>query len=354
MIMLNIAYIGFGKSTNRYHLPYLKLRLNQFKVSRIVTPTLGKRPADQFEWETTGTIFSTDVQDIINDSTIDLVVVVTPSSSHYAMTKKLLEAGKNVLVDKPMAANFDEAKILVDLARKQGLFIMPYQSRRFDSDFLTVKQVIENGYLGRLVDLEVHMDHYRPNDGIFEGPAIDGSLYGHGVHLVDQVVSLFGAPKSAMYDLRATRILEATLDDQIEVNMFYKNALKATIQTTELATIQYPKWQLRGTDGTFIKYDVDEQENDLKAGIMPGTVGFGLDTPQNYGKLVYFNQSGDRIEKMVPSVLGDYGRIYDSVFDTLVNGAPKLVSDEQMLTVMKLLSTGVSTDSNKLVSFSGN
>ncbi len=77
---------------------------------------------------------------------------------------------------------------------------MPYQSRRFDSDFLTVQDVINNGYLGRLVDLEVHMDHYRPNDGKAKGTAIDGTLYDHGVHLVDQVVSLFGQPKSVAYE----------------------------------------------------------------------------------------------------------------------------------------------------------
>lgn len=349
--MLNIAYVGFGKSTNRYHLPYLKLRLDQFKVGRIVTPTLGKRPADQAYWEATGTIFSTTIADIINDYSIDLVVVVTPSSNHFSVTKQLLAAGKNVLVDKPMAANIVEAQALVDLARQNDLFLMPYQSRRFDSDFLTVQHVLNQGYLGRLIDLEVHMDHYRPSAGVASGPKIDGSLFGHGVHLVDQIVSLLGAPQAATYDLRAARELGADVDDQIEVNLFYDQAVKATLQTTELAMIQYPKWQLRGTKGTFVKYQVDEQENDLKAGIMPGTPGFGLDAPQNYGQLVYLNQSGDRIEKQIPSLPGDYGRIYDSVFDTLTHGAPKLVSDEQMLTVMTVLSAGDLENSPTVVKF---
>ncbi|MFT9388929.1 MAG: Gfo/Idh/MocA family oxidoreductase [Leuconostoc sp.] len=349
--MLNIAYVGFGKSTNRYHLPYLKLRLDQFKVGRIVTPTLGKRPADQAFWEATGTIFSTDIADIINDEQIDLVVVVTPSASHFSVTKQLLAAGKNVLVDKPMAANLAEAQTLIELAKAQHLFLMPYQSRRFDSDFLTVQHVLQQGYLGRLIDLEVHMDHYRPDAGVTSGPKIDGSLFGHGVHLVDQIVSLLGSPHAATYDLRAAREIGATVDDQIEVNLFYDQAVKATLQTTELAMVQYPKWQLRGTKGTFIKYQVDEQENDLKAGIMPETAGFGLDAPQNFGQLVYLNQSGDRIEKHLPSLPGDYGRIYDSIFDTLTHGTPKLVSDEQMLTVMQILSAGDLENSPSVVKF---
>ena len=349
--MLNIAYVGFGKSTNRYHLPYLKIRQDKFKVARVVTPTLGKRPEAQAELEATGTLFSTNISDILTDPSIDLVVVVPPSSSHYAVTKQLLTAGKNVLVDKPMAANLEEAENLVALAQKNQLFLMPYQSRRFDSDFLTVQDVINNGYLGRLVDLEVHMDHYRPNDGKAKGTAIDGTLYDHGVHLVDQVVSLFGQPKSVAYDLRATRLLESMVEDHIALNLFYEKAFKANIGATELATKAYPKWQIRGTKGTFVKYTVDEQENDLKTGKLPGSDNFGLDAPQNYGQLVYYNQSGDRIEKYLPSITGDYGRVYDSVYDTLVNGAPKLVSDEQMLTVMKILSAGHFGQSPQLVTF---
>lgn len=84
---------------------------------------------------------------------------------------------------------------------------------------------------------------------------------------------------------------------------------------------------------------------------MPGTPGFGLDAPQNYGQLVYVNQSGDRIEKQIPSIPGDYGRIYDSVFDTLTHGAPKLVSDEQMLTVMTILSAADFNHSPSVVKF---
>ncbi|KAI3473751.1 hypothetical protein Pfo_031483 [Paulownia fortunei] len=194
------------------------------KVTRVVTPTLGKRPTEQAELEATGTIFTTDIEDIVTDDSLDLVVVVTPSQSHYQVTKQLLQAGKNVLVDKPMAASVEEAEELVKLATENNLFLMPFQSRRFDSDFLTVQQVISNGYLGRLTDLEVHMDHYRPLDGQLEGAAIDGSLFGHGVHLIDQVVSLFGSPQAAVYDLRATRVLESHLDDQIEVNLFYPEA----------------------------------------------------------------------------------------------------------------------------------
>ena len=126
--MLNIAYVGFGKSTNRYHIPYLMERQDRFKISRVVTPTLGKRPDEQAALETTGTQFSTDIADILNDDSLDLVVVVTPAPSHYEVAKQLLLAGKNVLVDKPMVETLAQAEELVTLARERHLFFMPHDS----------------------------------------------------------------------------------------------------------------------------------------------------------------------------------------------------------------------------------
>ena len=340
--MLNIAYVGFGKSTNRYHIPYLMERQDRFKISRVVTPTLGKRPDEQAALETTGAQFSTDIADILNDDSLDLVVVVTPAPSHYEVAKQLLLAGKNVLVDKPMVETLAQAEELVTLARERHLFFMPFQNRRFDSDFLTIQHVLAAGYVGRPVELELHMDRYRPNDGVKLGTPIDGAWYGHGVHLADQIVALFGSPNRATYDLRATREPGATIDDQFEVNLFYGDTFKATVQATELAAVAYPKWILHGTKGTYIKHNIDQQEYDLKTGIMPGMPGFGDDAPQDYGVVTYYNQNGDRIEKVIPTIHGDYGRVYDSVYDTLVNDAPKLVSDEQMLTVIELLAAGYS------------
>ncbi|MDR3189667.1 MAG: Gfo/Idh/MocA family oxidoreductase [Lactobacillaceae bacterium] len=338
--MLNIAYVGFGKSTNRYHLPYIKQRLDKFKVTRIVTPHLGKRPDQQAEWEALGTVFSTDLATIIDDDTIDLVVVVTPAPSHFATVKTLLTAGKNVMVDKPMVTSLAEADELIALANAQKLLLMPFQNRRFDSDYLTIQHVLKAGYVGRPVELELHMDHYRPEAGQATGTPIDGAWYGHGVHLVDQIVALFGTPQKVSYDLRATRLKVAEIDDQFEVGMFYPDAFKATVQATELAATHYPKWLLHGTKGTYIKYNIDQQEYDLKTGIMPGDQGFGADAPQDYGQVVYYNQNGDRLEKVIPTVPGDYGMVYDTVFESIAHDQPKLVSDEQIRAVITILAGG--------------
>jgi predicted dehydrogenase len=335
---LNIAYVGYGKSANRYHIPYVRMREN-FKITRVVTLHPGKRPGEQVAQEAMGTQFSSNLTDILNDTSIDLVVVVTPADSHYALVKELLLAGKNVLCDKPLVEHLKEARELVGLADDENCFLMPFQNRRFDSDYLTVKKVLATGVLGEMLDIEVTMDRYRPAHGVTSGGRVDGSWYGHGVHLADQMVALFGKPAGVQYDVRATRVAGSSIDDYFSVNLLYSR-LRATVAASELAVVSRPKWTLYGSRGTFIKACVDQQENDLKMSIMPSADGFGLDAPQDFGRLVYYNQDGDRIERAVPTVAGDYGRVYDSIYETLVNGAPKLVSDDEMLTVIELLATG--------------
>ena len=337
MRKLRVAYVGFGKSTNRYHLPYLKIREN-FEVVRVVTPHLGKRPAEQAALEATGTAFSTDINDIFEDASLDLVVVVTPASTHFELAKSLLEAGKNVLCDKPLVETLEQAQELVALAASKNLFFMPFQNRRFDSDFLTLKKVLGAGYLGDLVDLTVNMDHFRPNDAGGAGGNFDGAWYGHGVHLADQIISLFGKPEQIQYDIRSVRNSDSP-DDYFNVKFLY-GKFSVTLAATEVAALPHPKWIAYGTRGTFVKQNVDQQENDLKVGIMPGTDGFGLDAPADFGELTYYNGNGDRIVKTIPTVAGDYGRVYDSVYETLVNGADKLVSDEQILAVIESLENG--------------
>lgn len=339
MKKMKISYVGFGKSTNRYHIPYVQER-ETIEIARVVTPTLMKNPDAQRRMEASGTSFSTDIADIINDQTLDLVVVVTPAKTHFNLAKQLLTAGKNVLLDKPAVEKSAEMQELVALAAANNCFFLPFQNRRFDSDYLTIKKVIETGYLGRIIDIQVHMDHFRPDDAVLTGMHLDGSFYGHGVHLIDQMIALFGEPERVAYDIRSTRNPDSPVDDHFAVDLYYPNQMKASVHATESALVPYPKWLIQGTKGTFIKQDVDQQENDLKVGIMPGAIGFGQDSPQAYGQLTYHNQNGDRIEKTIPSELGDYGRVYDSIYETLINGSEKLISDHQMLAVIQILEGG--------------
>ncbi|WP_036673215.1 Gfo/Idh/MocA family oxidoreductase, partial [Pediococcus pentosaceus] len=215
--MLTIAYIGNGKSANRYHLPFsLKLK-DKIKVKTIYSRT------KTTTWKRIeGVHYTTDINDIYNDPEIQLVVVSTPSSSHFQIGKAVLEHGKNALIEKPFTETYQEAKELFDLAKSKGLLVQCYQNRRYDSDFLTTQKVIESGVLGDILEVEMHYDYYRPEvpEGVKEFSLDTSYLYGHACHTLDQVISYFGEPDNVHYEVRQL-LGENRMNDYFDLDLFY-------------------------------------------------------------------------------------------------------------------------------------
>lgn len=335
---VTMAIAGFGKSANRYHLPYLKQRTN-LKVKMIYDHGFRHYPTEQAAYRQAGVELTTDFGQLLADPEIQLVTITTPAATHYDLAKQLLLNGKNVLVEKPFCETTAEAQELLDLAKEKHLVAMPFQNRRFDSDYLALAQVLQVGYLGQPLEIESHLDHYRHQATNQNGDPINGQFYGLGIHTIDQMVALFGQPRQVYYDIRPQQN-QGNLDDYYEVDLFY-DGFKAKVKSSNLIASPYPKFILHGTMGSFIKYGIDQQENDLKAQIMPGMTNFGQEAPSAYGHLHYQNSNGDWIDKDLPTPQGDYGRVYDAMVATLTMQKPKLVSDEELLTDLRILEAGI-------------
>ncbi len=198
-MVINCAFIGFGKSTTRYHLPYVLHRKDSWHVAHIFRRHA--KPEEQAPIYS-HIHFTSDLDEVLNDPDVKLVVVCTHADSHFEYAKRALEAGKNVLVEKPFTPTLAQAKELFALAKSKGLTVTPYQNRRFDSCFLTAKKAIESGKLGEIVEVESHFDYYRPVAETKPGLPPDGAFYGLGVHTMDQIISLFGRPDHVTYDIR--------------------------------------------------------------------------------------------------------------------------------------------------------
>lgn len=327
---LHCAFIGFGKSTTRYHLPYVLNRKDSWHVAHIYRRSA--KPEEQSP-QYSHIHFTSDLDEVLNDPQVRLVIVCTHADSHFDYAKRALEAGKNVLVEKPFTPTVAEANALFALAKSNGLTVTPYQNRRFDSCFLTMKKAIESGKLGEIVEIESHFDYYRPVAETRPGRPEDGAFYGLGVHTMDQIISLFGRPEHVAYDISSLRN-KANPDDTFEAQLFYGD-LKAIVKTSHLVKIDYPKFIVHGTRGSFIKYGIDQQETSLKANIMPGEPGFAAD--DSVGVLEYVNADGVTVkEEMVPET-GDYGRVYDALFRTIGHGEPNYVKESDVLTNLELL-----------------
>lgn len=332
--MLTIAYIGNGKSTNRYHLPFSTQLSDKIKIKTIYSRS-GKSDWTPIE----GVQYTTNIDDIYNDPEIQLVVVTTPSSSHYPLAKEGLLRGKNMLVEKPFTETVEQAQELFTLANEKNLFVQSYQNRRYDSDFLTVQKVIESNKLGDLLELEMHFDYFRPE--VPENSTysrIDSFLYGHACHTLDQVISYFGEPDEVYSDVRQL-LGKGRMNDYYDLDLYY-GKLKVSVKSSYFRLTPRPSFIVYGKKGSFIKETKDRQEEHLKQFYMPTEPDFGVDLPQHYGTLTYMDDDNHYHQEKVISEVGDYSRFYEDVYQTLINKQDKVVKDDQTLLQIKLLEEG--------------
>ncbi len=335
--MLTVGFIGNGKSANRYHIPFILQRSDKIKIKMIYTR---KHSRDVWD-EIPDVIYTEDLQELLNDQEVQVIIISTPSQSHYELAKTVLNAGKNCVVEKPFTETLEEAKELYTLAKQKGVMIQCYQNRRFDSDFLTVQKVIESGKLGDLLELEMHFDYYRPYipESVHEFSQINSYLYGHGCHTLDQVISYFGKPDSIHYDVRQL-LGVGRMNDYFDLDLYY-GTLKVSVKSSYFRAKERPSFIIYGKKGMFVKEKKDKQEEHLKMFYMPGHEDFGVDLPHEYGTLTYYDDNNQYHEEKVVSVNGDYGRYYDALYETLINGKEKLVKDEETLLQLRILEEGI-------------
>lgn len=333
--MLTIAYIGNGKSTNRYHLPFAR------QVEGIRIKTIYSRSMKDTWQPLKDVLYTTDSQDIFQDPEIQLVVVATPADTHFEFAKACLINGKHVLVEKPFCETAAQARELFELAKANNLFIQCYQNRRFDSDFLTVQEVIERGVLGTILEMEMHFDYYRPEipEATAEFSAINSYLYGHGCHTIDQVLSYFGQPERVHYDVRQL-LGVGRMNDYFDLD-FYYGQLKVSVKSSYFRLKERPSFVVYGTKGVFIKQTKDRQEADLKRFYMPDQPAFGMDRLEDYGVLTYIDSDGIQQEEQVISQHGDYSQLYEGVYRSIIHGDEKIVKDYETIQVMEILETGI-------------
>lgn len=331
--MLTVAYIGFGNSVVRYHLPYVERRdyIRVKSIFRRQVDRIGDTEREAF-YPTIN--FTSNIDDIMKDPEINLIVVNTPNDSHVYYAKLALENDKNVLVEKPFAPSYEEARQVLELAKSKGLIAMANHNRRYDADFLTVKKVIDSGVLGDIIEIESHYDYFRPD---FKRKGF-GMVFGLGVHTIDQIISLCGIPTNMHYDVRSL-VFPGEADDYIDIDFYYKHC-KAVVKSCQIVKIDYPRFIVHGKRGSFIKPPMGHQSA-IKDTSLPVKISFEVENKDNWGKLSYIDDKGIEHNETVPTEVGDYGRIYDGIYESIFNGKEKPVTDEQILTVMRILEDAV-------------
>jgi scyllo-inositol 2-dehydrogenase (NADP+) len=341
---IGVAVIGFGLAGQVFHAPFVSA-VPGLKLEAIV-----QRKGDEAAKAYPSVRILRSVEEALKDSAVKLIVVGTPNETHFPLAKQALLAGKHVVIDKPFAATSAEAKELKELAEKQGVVLAPFHNRRWDGDFLTVRRLLAEEAVGRLVTYESHFDRFRPlpreNTWKEGANSANGLLMDLGPHLVDQALALFGAPVGITASVRKDRdrtSIEDAFDITLEYPGYSGHGLRAHCRSSMLACDAAPRFLLHGTKGSFKKYGLDPQEPTLLGGAKVPRMGEGewLAEPESqWGTLTVapvLADPGTLTRTNVKTELGDYRLYYANVRDA-INGAAKLaVTPEDGWRVVKLL-----------------
>ena len=330
--IIRTALASFGMSGMVFHGPLLSVNRN-YRLCKVLERTKSLSAGFYPEAKIVRSF-----SDILDDPDIDLVIVNTPDFLHYEMCKQALLAGKHVVVEKPFTQHVNEAIELIGLARKEGLVLTVFQNRRLDGDFLTVRKVVEEKMLGRLVEVESHFDRYRnyvkPGTWKEAGNERIGVLYNLGSHMIDQALVLFGMPESVYAHLDILRE-GGTVTDYYDIRMQYKR-FSVILKSSYLVRDPGPRYSLHGTLGSFHKWGIDPQENDLKSGRLPDVPGWGSEPSSLWGQ-INTEQNGLHISGKIETIPGNYSAFYQNLYEVLTNTAELMVKPEQSLDGLVIL-----------------
>jgi scyllo-inositol 2-dehydrogenase (NADP+) len=334
MKKIKVGIASYGKSGQVFHGPIIKSLSDEFEIVAVHERTKN----ESAKVLPNATIVRT-YQELIDFPGIELIVVNTPDVLHYEMTKQAINAGKHVVVEKPIAKYSNEASELIQLAKEKGVVFSVYQNRRFDGGFMTVKKLIEDNALGDIVDYHCNFTRYRNfiNEGTWreEQHERGGVLFDLGTHLVDQAVVLFGQPNSVTAQLEARRT-GSRVNDYFDIRLNYDNHV-AILGCSFLVREPAPVFVVNGKLGSYLKYGPDPQEEQLMGGIFPMDEGYGIDEKESWGILNTELPEGELTREAYETIEGDYRLYYKSIYSAIREGKELIVKPEEALLTTKIL-----------------
>ena len=350
MQRIRTGVVGFGLAGRVFHAPFVHA-VPALELTAIVQRT-GDTARQAFPQAAQVRSF----EDLLA-SDVELVVIATPTPTHFDLTRQALQAGKHVVCDKPMTVTLAQAQELESLAQRQGVLLFPFHNRRWDGDFKTLRSLIDEGSLGRIVTLDSRFDRYRPQpkpNAWREEDDGGGLLYDIGPHLIDQALVLFGQPTHVQASLRRDRDT-GKVPDAFDISLTFTGPqdrnITVRLGTTALALDPAPRFRLNGTRGSFVKYGLDPQEPTLVAGATVPPMGSAQpwlpEAESMWGtRTVAPDPSAPtQVERsQIPTVPGDYRDYYDSVAKAIRGEASAAVTAHDAVRVARIIEFAQESD----------
>ncbi|HFV9236851.1 TPA: oxidoreductase [Enterobacter mori] len=327
---INIALIGYGFVGKTFHAPLIQ------SIEGLTLAVVSSRDEEKVKRDLPNVLVVATPEEAIQHPDVDLVVIASPNATHAPLAALALNAGKHVVVDKPFTLDMQEARELIALADEKQRLLSVFHNRRWDSDFLGIKQVIEEGRLGKVKLFESHIDRFRPEVRVrWREQNVPGSglWFDLGPHLIDQTLQLFGLPQSVQGNI-------ATLRDGAEINDWAHVVLnypehKVILHASMLVAGGTSRFTVHGDKASVVKARIDQQEAQLLAGVIPGSESWGEDSDD----MVLFDAAGDATRLKTPK--GDQRQYYINVRDALTGKIENPVHPVEALAVMAVLEAAV-------------
>lgn len=314
---LDVALIGYGLGGANFHAPFIASTAG-LRLATVMTSDPARRAMAGERYP--GVQFATGIAELLATRPA-LVAISSPNPTHFPLAKAALEAGAHVVVDKPFSATAAQARELGVLAQKAGRIAIPFQNRRWDGDYLTLRTLMARGALGDVYRFESRFDRWRPirKPSWTRPDAVElaeNIVHDLGTHLIDQALQLFGAVKQVYAELRRIDASVVSIDDMF-ISLTHESGTVSHLSSTMSAGIAGPRFHVFGRRGAYLKHGVDPQEAQLRSGMRPGAPGYGEEAAESFGAF-----GAGEAAAVVPTEPGDYAAYYRGVAGAIIEGAP--------------------------------
>jgi len=342
--VIKTGICSFGMSGKLFHAPFIDNHPG-FELTAIVE----RHNSDSKQRYPQSKLYRS-IEELISDDSIQLIIINTPTHLHFENAKAALEAGKDIVVEKPFTVTVREAEELTELAKSKNSFLSIYQNRRYDGDYRAIRDVVEKKLLGELREVEMRYDRYRPVPA--GKPHKEGDLPGAGIiydlspHLVDQALQLFGWPRALFADVWKMRS-EVKAKDYFEILLYYPS-MRVRLKATCIARETVPAYMLHGMKGSFLQQRSDLQETQLNAGAVPSLETW-CPPPSQPDGLLHTEINGEVVISHLTSTPGNYMGYYDDVYKTLTGNAPNPVPAEDGVRTIRIIEAALRSSTDKRI-----
>jgi len=333
---VNVGIVGYGYSGRNFHsyLIGLEKRLNLYAVCAR-NPERREQAATEHGVKTFNV-----VDDMLKDDDVDLVVVATPHNTHAELSIKAMDAGKHVVVEKIMCMNAEEADAMIEASKRNDVMLTVFHNRRWDDDYLTVREILERGFLGKPYLIEESIMWYAggvdPSGWRSSKERGGGYLYDWGAHLVDHAIQMGKVPVDRIYCYATKLRKEVDIESYIKCLIHFENGLTYGIELCDMARIDRPRWFVLGELGSLTKTGRDPQENAMNK----GDIDSAVEDPKDY-PLLRVLRDGVVTEMRMQTIRGDWKQFYKNVADHLIEGKELAVKPEDVRRVVAVSETAL-------------